>query len=47
MAQVTITETTLKSRRNSGIDLAMEDVAADRVFQAKDGADLIRQCLED
>ena len=42
-----ITETTPKSRRKSGIDLAMEDVAAGRVFQAKDGADLIRQCLED
>ena len=40
-------ETTTKSRRKSGIDLAMEDVAAGRVFQAKDGADLIRQCLEE
>ena len=39
-------ETTTKSRRKSGIDLAMEDVAAGRVFQAKDGADLIRQCLD-
>lgn len=47
MEQGIITETTPKSRRKSGIDLAMEDVAAGRVFQAKDGADLIRQCLED
>ena len=34
-------------KRKSGIELAYEDVAAGRVYRAKDGADLIRQCLAD
>lgn len=33
--------------RKSGIEQALEDVAAGRVYRAKDGADLIRQCLAD
>ena len=33
--------------RKSGIELALEDKAAGRVYRAKDGADLIRQCLAD
>ena len=41
-----ISETPLKSHRKTGIELAYEDVAAGRVYSAKDGADLIRQCLE-
>lgn len=36
-----------KPRRKSGIELAYEDVAARRVYRAKDGANLIRQCLAD
>ena len=42
-----ITETPAKSKFKSGIDMAYEDVAAGRVYHAKDGADLIRQCLTD
>ena len=42
-----VTETPAKPRRKSGIELAYEDVAAGRVYHAKDGADLIRQCLAD
>ena len=42
-----ITEAPAKSRRKSGIELAYEDVAAGRVYRAKDGADLIRQCIAD
>ncbi len=42
-----ITEAPAKPRRKSGIELAYEDVAAGRVYRAKDGADLIRQCLAD
>ena len=42
-----ITEASAKPRRKSGIELAYEDVAAGRVYRAKDGADLIRQCLAD
>ena len=38
----TIVET---PKRKSGIELAYEDVAAGRVHHAKDGADLVRQCL--
>ncbi|MDO5342757.1 MAG: response regulator [Bacteroidia bacterium] len=34
------------SRRKTGIELALEDVEAGRVFTAKDADDLIRQCLE-
>lgn len=33
--------------RKSGIEQALEDVAAGRVYRAKDGADLIHQCLAD
>ena len=42
-----ITEAPAKPKRKSGIELAYEDVAAGRVYRAKDGADLIRQCLAD
>ena len=42
-----ITETPAKPKRKSGIELAYEDVAAGRVYRAKDGADLISQCLAD
>lgn len=34
------------TRRKTGIELALEDVEAGRVFTAKDADDLIRQCLE-
>ena len=34
-------------RRKSGIELAYEDVEAGRVYYAKDGSDLIRQCLDE
>ena len=34
-------------KRKSGIELALEDVKEGRVYRAKDGADLIRQCLAD
>ncbi|MBO4250626.1 MAG: hypothetical protein J5884_05145 [Paludibacteraceae bacterium] len=37
---------TIHRRRKSGLDLAMEDIAAGRIFEAKDGADLINQCLQ-
>jgi len=36
-----------RRRKKSGIELAYEDVEAGRVFHAKDGSDLIRQCLDD
>jgi len=42
-----VTETPAKPRRKSGIDLALKDVAEGRVYTAKDGTDLIRQCLAD
>lgn len=34
------------TRRKTGIELALEDVEAGRVFTAKDADDLIKQCLE-
>ena len=34
------------SRKKTGIELALEDVEAGRVFTAKDADDLIKQCLE-
>ena len=36
-----------RRRKKSGIELAYEDVEAGRVFHAKDGSDLSRQCLDD
>ena len=33
-------------KRKTGIELGKEDVAKGRIFTAKDGADLLRQCLE-
>ena len=36
-----------RRRKKGGIELAYEDVEAGRVFHAKDGSDLIRQCLDD
>jgi hypothetical protein len=35
----------ISSRRN-GLDAAIEDVAAGHIFHAKNGADLIEQCLQ-
>ncbi len=32
-------------RRKTGIEEALEDVANDRVYEAEDADDLIRQCL--
>ena len=37
---------TIRQRRKSGLELAMEDIAAGRIYSAKDGADLINQCLQ-
>ena len=37
---------TIHKHRKSGLDLAMEDIAAGRVYHAKDAADLINQCLQ-
>ena len=34
------------TRKKTGIELALEDVEAGRVFTAKDADDLIKQCLE-
>jgi len=34
------------SARKNGLDRAIEDIAAGRFSYAKDGADLIRQCLK-
>ena len=36
-----------RRRRKSGIELAYEDVQEGRIYYAKDGSDLIRQCLDD
>jgi hypothetical protein len=36
-----------RRRRKSGIELAYKDVEAGRVYYAKDGSDLIRQCLDE
>ena len=36
---------TIHRHRKSGLDLALEDIAAGRIYEAKDGADLINQCL--
>lgn len=33
-------------RKKTGLELALEDVEAGRVYSAKDADDLIRQCLE-
>ena len=37
---------TIHRHRKSGLELAMEEIAAGRIFEAKDGADLINQCLQ-
>ena len=37
---------TIRKPRKSGLQKAMEDVAAGRIYHAKDGADLIKQCLQ-
>lgn len=37
---------TIHRKRKTGLDLALEDVAAGRIYHAKDGADLINQCLQ-
>ena len=37
---------TIHKQRKSGLDLAIEDIKAGRIFHAKDGADLINQCLQ-
>ena len=39
-------EVATKRRKKSGIELAYEDLEAGRVYYAKDGSDLIRQCLD-
>ena len=44
---IKITESPASAHRKSGIELAYEDVDAGRVYHAKDGEDLIRQCLTD
>lgn len=36
----------IQAEKKSGIEEAMEDVKAGRVFHAKDAHDLIKQCLE-
>ena len=36
----------IQTEKKSGIEEAMEDVKAGRVFHAKDAHDLIKQCLE-
>ena len=36
---------TIHRHRKNGLDVAIEDMAAGRVYHAKDGADLINQCL--
>lgn len=36
---------TIRTQRKSGIEKALEDVAAGRVYSAKDADDLIRQIL--
>lgn len=40
-------EVVTRRRKKSGLEKALEDVAAGRVYVAADGDDLIRQCLED
>ena len=40
-------EMVTRRRKKSGLEKALEDVAAGRVYVAADGDDLIRQCLED
>lgn len=42
-----ITEAPAKPKHKNGIEQAYKDVVAGRVFHAKDGANLIRQCLAD
>ena len=37
---------TIRRKRKSGLELAMEDIAAGRIYHAKDAADLIQQCLQ-
>ena len=37
---------TIRQQRKSGLDLAIEDIKAGRIYRAKDGADLINQCLQ-
>lgn len=36
---------TIHHKRKSGLELALEDIAAGRVYKAEDGADLVKQCL--
>jgi hypothetical protein len=36
-----------RRHRKSGIELAYEDVEAGRIYYAKNGSDLIRQCLDE
>ena len=36
----------VRSIRKSGLDEATEDIKAGRIYTAKNGEDLIRQCLE-
>ena len=38
---------TIRKPRKSGIQQALEDVEAGRVYEAKDVDDLFRQCLEE
>ena len=38
-------EVVTRRRKKSGLEKALEDVAAGRVYVAADGDDLIRQCL--
>ena len=40
-------QVTEKPAHKTGIEQALEDVAAGRVFHALNGEDLIRQCLAD
>lgn len=35
-----------KKHRKSSLDKSLDDLEAGRVFEAKDGKDLVRQCLE-
>lgn len=36
----------ISAPRRNGLDAAIEDVAAGRIFHATDGADMIKQCLQ-
>ncbi len=45
IAGVTV-KTTPKRKKKGSLELALEDVAAGRVFTAENGSDLLRKCLE-